>query len=127
MAPIEILAAIFGILVILKLLLTILKPELRAKIAESFLSQSPSTLTIIYLVLTAVIGYYVFSSLSITETAAVMMLMSALMGLFYSQYPAIMRQLLKESLKPKFLRRNLISFLVWAGLAVWALYEVFLK
>ena len=81
MTPIEILAAIFAVLVLFKLILSIANPQARVKIAESFLNKNPATLTIIFLVLSAVIGYYVLSAVSIIEVAAVMMLLSALMGL----------------------------------------------
>ena len=125
MTPLEVLAAIFGVLVLLKLLLIIFNPPLRIRIVESILNKNIAVLTIIYLALTAIVGYYVLSSLSIVEVAAVMMLMSGLMGLFFIQYQKIMLQLAKETLSSDFLSKNWLSILIWAALAIWALYAVF--
>ncbi len=125
MTPIEILALIFAVLVLFKLILIIFNPKLRVRIGEAFLNKNPATLTIVFLAVTAISGYYVFSSFSIVDVAAIMMLTSALMGIFFIQYPQIMRQFLKESLSEDFLRKNWLLFLIWAGLAVWALYDIF--
>ncbi len=127
MTPSEILATIFGILVLFKLLIIIVSPKLRVTIAESILSKNAAILTITLLILTAIIGYYVLSSLTIVEVAAVMMLMSGLMALFFIQYKKIMLQLLRESLSPDFLMKNCLSLLIWGLLAIWALYAVFVK
>ena len=127
MTPSEILATIFGILVLFKLLIIIVSPKLRVTIAESILSKNAAILTITLLILTAIIGYYVLSSLTIVEVAAVMMLMSGLMALFFIQYKKIMIQLLRESLSPDFLMKNCLSLLIWGLLAIWALYAVFVK
>ena len=93
MTPIEILATIFAVLVLFKLLIIIVSPKLRVTIAESILSKNAAILTITLLILTAIIGYYVLSSLTIVEVAAAMMLMSGLMALFFIQYKKIMIQL----------------------------------
>ena len=125
MTPIETLATIFAILILFKLLIIIVSPKLRVTIAESILSKNAAILTITLLILTAIIGYYVLSSLTIVEVAAVMMLMSGLMALFFIQYKKIMLQLLRESLSPDFLMKNWPSILIWGLLAIWALYGVF--
>ena len=125
MTPLEVLATIFGVLVLLKLLLIIFNPPLRIRIVESILNKNIAVLTIIYLVLTAIVGYYVLSSLSIVEVAAAMMLLSGLMGLFFIQYPKIMLQLANETLSSDFLKKNWLSILIWAAIAVWVLFEVF--
>ena len=127
MTPIETLATIFAILILFKLLIIIVSPKLRVTIAESILSKNAAILTITLLILTAIIGYYVLSSLTIVEVAAVMMLMSGLMALFFIQYKKIMLQLLRESLSPDFLMKNCLSLLIWGLLAIWALYAVFVK
>ncbi len=129
MTPIEVLASIFAVLVLFKLLLSIFNPQLRIKIAEAFLSKNPTTLTIIFLMLALLIGYYVFSSLSIVEVAAVMLFMSLLMGLFFIQYYKIMIKMLEDELKSRsdFLRKNWLSLLIWAGIAIWMLYALLVK
>jgi len=127
MTPIEVLATIFAVLVLLKLFLSIFNPQLRVRIAESFLNKNPTVLTVIFLALAAVIGYYVFSSLTVVDVAAVMMLLSALMGIFFIQYPENMLELVRESLKSRkeFLRKNWLSVLIWGFLAIWVIYSIF--
>ena len=127
MTPIETLAAVFAVLVLLKLLIIIVSPRLRLAIAESILSKNAAVLTMMLLALTAIISYYVLSSLTIVEVAAVMMLMSGLMALFFIQYKKIMLQLLRESLSPDFLMKNWLSLLIWGLLAIWVLYAVLVK
>ena len=126
MTPIETLATIFAILVLFKLLIIVVSPKLRVTIAESILGKNAAILTVTLLILTAIIGYYVLSSLTIVEVAAVMMLMSGLMALFFIQYKKIMLQLLRESLSQDFLIKNWMSLLIWGLLAIWALYAVFI-
>ena len=113
-------------MVLFKLLIIIVSPKLRVTIAESILSKNAAILTVTLLILTAIIGYYVLSSLTIVEVAAVMMLMSGLMALFFIQYKKIMLQLLRESLSQDFLIKNWMSLLIWGLLAIWALYAVFI-
>lgn len=127
MTPIEILATIFAVLVLLKLFLIIFNPQLRIRIAESFLNKNPTILTIIFLILAAIIGYYVFSSFTVVDVAAVMMLFSALMGIFFIQYPKNMLELLRDSLSSReaFLRKNWLSILIWTFFAIWVLYTLF--
>jgi len=127
MTPIEILATIFAVLVLFKLILSITNPKLRVKIAESFISTNTAVMIIVFLALTAIVGYYMLSSLTIVEVAAAMLFMSGLMGIFFIQYKGIMLKLLRESLKSReeFLRKNWLTFLIWAAIAVWVLYVVF--
>ncbi len=128
MTPIEILATIFAILILFKLLLSVINPQARLKMVEAILNKNPTILTIIFLILTAIIGYYIFDSFTIVNVAAVMIFLSALMGLFFIQYKKIMIRLLKEELKSRseFIRKNWLSILIWAGLAIWTLYTLFL-
>jgi len=127
MTPIEVLALIFAVLVLSKIAIGIVNPKLRVRIGEAFLNKNTTILTIIFLAITAIIGYYVFLSFSIVEVAAVMMLTSALMGLFFIQYPKIMRQFLEETVSKDFLRKNWLLLLIWAIFALWVLYELFFR
>ena len=128
MTPIEVLATIFAALILFKIFLSIFNPQLRMRMAEGIMNKNPSVLTISFLILTAIVGYYVLSSLTIVEVAASMMLLSGLLGIFYIQYPEIMTKLIKESLKSRqdFLRKNWLSLIIWVVIAIWVLYELFL-
>ena len=124
MPAIEVLATIFAVLVLVKLLLFIFNPQLRIKIVESFFKANTTLLTVVYLALTAIVGYYVLSSLSIVEVGAVTLFVSGLFGLFFIQYKEIMIKLARESLKSGFLSKNWLSLLIWAVIAILVLSEV---
>ena len=129
MTPIEILATIFAVLVLFKLLLSIISPQSRLKMAESITSKNPAILTIILLALTAIVGYYIFNSYSIVDVAALMLFLSGLIALVFVPYQKLMIKLLREELKSRtiFLSKNWLSILIWAIIAIWVFYTVFIK
>ena len=126
MTPIEIVATIFAVLILVKLFLIVVSPKTRVKIAEAILSKNPTILTIIILILTAIIGYYIFNRFTMVDVAAVMMFLSGLMALFFIQYPKISLELARESLKSRdvFLRKNWLSILIWLAIAILVLYTI---
>ena len=126
MTPIEIIATIFAVLILVKLFLIVVSPKTRVKIAEAVLSKNPTILTMIILILTAIIGYYIFNSFTIVDVAAVMMFLSGLMALFFIQYPKIGIELVRESSKSRdiFLRKNWLSILIWMAIAILVLYTI---
>ena len=126
MTPIEIVATIFAVLILVKLFLIVVSPKTRVKIAEAILSKNPTILTIIILILTAIIGYYIFNRFTMVDVAAVMMFLSGLMALFFIQYPKISIELARESLKSRdvFLRKNWLSILIWLAIAILVLYTI---
>jgi len=127
MTPIEIVATIFAVLILVKLFLILISPKTRVKIAEVILSKNPTILTMIILILTTIIGYYIFNSFTIVDVAAVMMFLFGLMALFFVQYPKIGIELVKESSKSRgvFLRKNWLSILIWLAIPILVLYTIF--
>ena len=127
MTPIEIIATIFAVLILVKLFLILISPKTRVKIAEVILSKNPTILTMIILILTTIIGYYIFNSFTIVDVAAVMMFLFGLMALFFVQYPKIGIELVKESSKSRgvFLRKNWLSILIWLAIPILVLYTIF--
>ena len=126
MTPIEVVATIFAVLILVKLFLITVSPKTRVKIAEVILSKNPTILTMIILILTVIIGYYIFKSFTIVDVAAVMMFLSGLMALFFIQYPKIGIELARESSKSRdvFLRKNWLSILIWLAIAILVLYTI---
>ena len=126
MTPIEIVATIFAVLILVKLFLIVVSPKTRVKIAEMILSKNPAILTMILLILTAIIGYYIFNRFTMVDVAAIMMFLSGLMALFFIQYPKISIELARESLKSRdvFLRKNWLSILIWLAIAILVLYTI---
>ena len=125
MTPIEILATIFAIFVLVKLLIVTINPKLWMKIAEAILGNYTFT-TIVYLLLAVIVGYYIFASLNIVQVAAVMLFTSLLMGLGFVPYSEIILKTAKERLgtRSDLFREGWLSIVIWLGISVWVLYTV---
>ena len=127
MVAIEILAVIFAILVLVKLLFIIFSPNTWLGIVEPLL-ENKLVATLIYLILALIVGYYVLLSLSIVEVAAVMLFTSLLIGLAWIPYSDDVIKLRKEMLnKRNVVSKNWLSIIIWIVIALWVLYTVFAK
>jgi len=126
MTPIEILAIIIAVFILLKLSIITINPKFWMKIAEAALSNYTIT-TITYLLLAVVVGYYIFNSLNIVQVAAVMLFTSLLIGLGFIPYSEIILKAAKERLGTRrdMFRKAWLSIVIWAGIAIWVLYSVF--
>jgi hypothetical protein len=126
MTPIEILATIFAIMVLVKLLVVALNPKLWMKWVEPVLSNYAYT-TIVYVLLAVITGYIIFRSLNIVQVAAVMLFTSMLMGLTLVPYSREFLTLGKGIVgtRSEMFRKAWLAMAIWAGIAVWTLYAVF--
>ena len=123
MAPIEILAIIFAVFVIVKLIVVTVKPGLWMKWANGML-KNELLITLIYLVLAVIIGYYIFAELTVVQVAAVTLWVSMLIGIGFVPYSKILLKTSDELLSVG-ISKAWLSMLIWAGLAIWVLYAVF--
>ncbi len=123
MTPIEILATIFAVIVIIKLAVITADPNLWMKTAGALLKNQVLT-TIIYSVLAVIIGYYVFTALSVVQVAAVMLFTSTLIGIGLAPYSKIILKL-GEELSDVDVSKAWLAMLIWGVLAIWVLYSVF--
>ena len=126
MTPIEILALIFSILVLVKLLFVAVNPKLWMKGVESILNNYVLT-TVVYVLLAIIVGYVVFQILNIVQVAAVMLFTTVLIGLTMVPYLDKLLALGKDIVgtRSEMFRRAWLTIVVWIGIAVWTLYEVF--
>jgi len=125
MTPLEILAVTFAVVVLIKLLVLLIQPKSWIKISNSFLKEGSAT-TFVYLILVLLVGYHIFSYLSVIHVAAVMLFTSLLIGLSVLPYGKVMVPLTREILKDKNLvKKNFLSFIIYGGIALWVLYTMF--
>jgi hypothetical protein len=126
MTPIEILAVIFAALVLVKLLFIAVDPKIWMKGVESILNNYVFT-TVVYVLLALITGYIIFKSLNIVQVAAVMLFTSLIIGLTMIPYSKEFLALGKElaSTRSQIFRRAWLAIVIWAGIAVWTLYAVF--
>ena len=123
MGPNKILASIFALAILIKLAFIIARPNLWMKFAGVLIENSART-TVIYLILAAIVGYYVFSRISILDAAAVMLFTSLLMGLSLAPYGKSLLKLGEEAMSTG-LGKAWLPLLLWGLLALWILYAAF--
>jgi hypothetical protein len=125
MDAVDILAIVFGVLALAKLLICLLDPQTGLKASEELLKR-PSVATIIYLILTVVVGYLVFTNLSGGQIGAVLLFSSLLMGLSVAPHSIEVLEVARRicGTKEEVLRKNWLSIIIWAIVAVWILIGV---
>ncbi len=123
MDALEVLAVIFGVVVLVKLAAVLASPVSWMNTAGAML-QYPRVCTSVYAALAAVVGYYVFARMDIIEVVSVMLLTSFLMGIGLGPYSRSILKLGKEMAGEGF-GKSWPSMVIWAVIAVWALYAVF--
>ncbi len=123
MTPIEILATIFAVIVIVKLAVFIAKPGLWMKWAGVVLKNEVLT-TLTYLVLAVIVAYYIFADLTVVQVAAVTLWVSLLIGIGVAPYSKILLKSRDELLSAG-ISKAWLAMVIWAVLAIWVLYVVF--
>ena len=121
----KVLATIFAGLTLVKLLALWLIPDKWLNLTRLLLRHQV-ILNYVYLVLLAIIGYLIFSSLNLIDIALVMFFTSLLTGLFLLPYSAPMFKL-GEAMAAIGLAKAWLPLVIWGALAVAVLAKVFSK
>jgi len=122
MTPVEILAFVFSLVILVKLLMIFIYPEFSLKMAKSAAKNKLFT-TILYLVLAAIIGYYLFQSFTIVQIAAIMLFTSLLVGITILPYMEHSIKI-KEGLRGN-IKKSWLAILIWFVFAILVLIAVF--
>jgi len=127
-SAIEIIAVIFAIFILLKVSFVLINPHWWFKLADAIL-RNTIILTIAYLLIAVIVGYFIFRSFSIEQVAAIMLFSSILIGLgllpFSETFLAIRDEMLGS--RSYILRKTWFTLLIWITIALWTLYVVFSK
>ncbi len=121
----KILAGIFAVTILLKLIVGFTSPTLWMGAVEALLGQQ-TLLMIVYLGLMMITGYYVFSSLDLIDIAVVMFFTSLLIALSILPYSASMLKLREEIIRVG-MGKAWFAGLIWGVLALAVLYRIFSK
>jgi hypothetical protein len=124
MTPIEIIALIFGVLVLVKVVCVFINPKSLIKKATKILKH-PTALTVTYLVLLVVLGIQIFAVLTIEQVASVILFTVLLVGLSLVPYADTTLKLTKHILGKDMVKKEWLPLAIWIVLAVWAVYAVF--
>lgn len=126
MTPIETIAVIFAVLILIKLSVVLRDPMRWFKLVEPMYRKKNISM-VVYLVLAAWVGSYILAELSIVQVAAVTLFISLLMGLsFLSHGDDVMAFAKKIMKRHKFNTPwHIINIAIWVGFALWTLFAVF--
>jgi len=120
--PLAILAAIFAVAILMKLVLLLTAPAAWARLTEA-LMRHRKILALIYALAAILVGTVVFSYQGLIEVAAVMLFTSLLMGLAFLPYAGALDKLRDEVLRVG-VAGAWPALLLWGALAVAVLVAV---
>ncbi len=126
MTALEVIATIFAIFVLVKIVVVLIDPQIWMKRVAEPLLGNPRLATAVYLVLAIVVGYYVFASLHIVDVAAVMLFTALVMGVGMMPYSKALLKLAGEmsATRSDLLRNAWLPIVIWTVIALWVLTSV---
>ncbi len=127
MSALEIIATIFAILVLVKMVVVLINPQVwMKKVAEPLLG-NPWLATTVYGVLAIVVGYYVLTRMNIVDVAAVMAFTALVGGLGILPFADAFMKIAEEMSadRSKLLRNAWLAIVIWTVIALWVLTSVF--
>lgn len=127
MNAIEIIATIFGVWVLLKLILLWTMPKQLANWGlDQWIKNSPKWKTFALLA-TLLVGYFVLRDIDIVVVAAVMLFTAFLYKFTLMSYSEEMKAFAKEmKKKPKAIASKAwLAIVIWAAIAAWTLWALF--
>jgi len=121
----RILAGLFALIILLKLVFLVASPQQWMAFAAVFLGHYVFFI-VIYLILLAITGYYIFLSLNLLDIALVMFFTSLLVALALIPYSTLFISL-NEQIIARGLGKAWLAMVIWGALAVAILFKVFSK
>ncbi|MGA8571028.1 MAG: hypothetical protein ACLP7A_03140 [Desulfobaccales bacterium] len=119
----KILASIFALIILLKLVFVLAFPQQWIGFAAGLVGNQVLA-TVIYLILIAIIGYYIFSTLDLIDIALVMFFTSILVGLAFIPYATQIISL-NEQIVASGIGKAWLPIVIYLALAVAVLFRVF--
>jgi inner membrane protein involved in colicin E2 resistance len=121
----KILAGLFALIILLKLVFVVTSPQQWMGFTAVLLGHYGLVMAI-YLILLVITGYYIFSSLNLVDIALVMFFTSLLMGLALIPYSTLLLSL-NEQIMASGMGKAWLAILIWGALAIAILFRVFSK
>ncbi len=127
MAAVEVLAGIFAVIILIKIIgIFGIGPQRWMKFAE-VVYHHQKTAFLFMLILVVLVGYFVLSTLSVISLMVVLLFASLLLGMGLLPYGSALLTTGKKILKTRkdLLKNFWFVLLVWLFLALWVLYTLF--
>ena len=119
---VEILALILSVIVLLKLIILTIKPDVLFNLSKKWFN-NVKLFQVSILIFGGVMLYYLLQTLTIVQIFAVTLFVAALYALLLAPYA----KKLMKFFKPKtIVKDNWLAFLIWVVLALWVLKELFM-
>ena len=125
MTPIEIIALIFAIAVLVKVVVILIHPKKWMGFAEK-LTGNKKLFSAIYLLLAIIVGYYVFAAMSIVNIVAAMLFGILLISISMIPHIEPILKAHKKMSASQMFRTHWPAFIIWIALALWVLYTLLL-
>lgn len=126
MTALEVIATIFALLIVVKIVVVLVNPQVwMEKVAEPLLG-NPRLATAVYGILAIVVGYYVFGYLDIIDVAAVLAFGALLTGLGMIPYAEPLLKTAEEMVATRatLLRKAWLPIVIWTAIALWVLSSI---
>jgi len=122
MTSLEILALLFALFILIKLITIFINPKKWIGFAKAILKNT-IPVYIVYLALTILVGWIVLSNVSIVEVGAVTLFVSLLIALSFLPY-AKKLIVFSDDLMTGIIKKAFLPIIIWLVLAVWMLIAV---
>jgi len=121
----KILASIFALIILIKLIVGLTNPHQWLGLTGAFLGHYAVVMAI-YMLLLVITGYYIFSSLNLIDIAVVMFFTSLLVGLSLVPYSTVLLKVSEEIATSGF-GKAWLALVLWGALALAVLFKIFSK
>lgn len=122
---IEIIALLFVVLALVKIITISVKRKSWFEGVVKPLYSTPKLTAFFFTIIAAIILYYLIQTLSIVQIFAVIAFSAFLIGLGFLLYSKELMPSIKKLYNKKLSGWFWVQVLIWLGLSVWVLYEIF--
>ncbi|MFH1365314.1 MAG: hypothetical protein ABIH28_01905 [archaeon] len=126
MTPVEIIALVLIIAGLVKMLVILLSPGKWMGFAKKVYAK-PKLMSFVFLILAAIVFYYLMQELSIVQILAASAFTALLLGIGLAPHVKILLKKYEEQIKRgKILKENWLYALAWLALMLWGAKELFM-
>lgn len=125
MNALELFAVIFAVLILVKLIVVLINPQVWMDKVVTPIYGNPTLFMIIFVILAVVVGYYLLPFVSVVEVGAVGLFIALLAGIGILPYSKSLLPKMKEEVIRMGVSRAWLSITIWLVISLWILYSVF--
>jgi hypothetical protein len=124
MEIIEIVALVAAVIVLIKVVMNLVKPAMSLKKAKNIM-KNENLVKCLYAALVVITGYVAISEIGIVNAFAAVLFGASLVGLTLVMYPNAVLKMMKSMFRDK--NKMILPMLVWAALAIWTIYTLYVN